>query len=179
MTLVGANDPPIAIPDSNGTIKGSTLTVSAAAGVMANDTDPDIYDQDDLSVFPQTFANLYGSLILNIDGGYTYVAKNGPLPSKIVAQDVFTYTLTDDSGATDTANLYIVVSNPGASYQKGINTTLTGGVGVDVLDGFAGNCVLIGGNGPDVLIGGNGNVLNGGSQPDTFLFRPDFGTTPS
>ena len=63
VTLVGANDPPIAIPDSNGTIKGSTLTVSAAAGVMANDTDPDIHDQDDLSVFPQTFANLYGSAL--------------------------------------------------------------------------------------------------------------------
>jgi VCBS repeat-containing protein len=176
VTLVGANDPPIAIPDSNGTAKGSTLTVSAAAGLIANDTDPDIHDQDDLSVVAQTITGLYGSVTINIDGSYTYVANRGSLPSKIVAQDVFEYTLTDDHGGTDTAKLYIVVFNPGASYQKGIDTTLTGGNGPDVLDGFAGNCQLFGGNGPDVLIGGHGNVLTGGNGPDTHLFRPDFGT---
>ena len=61
------------------------------------------------------------------------------------------------------------------SYQAGINTTLNGDNGPDVLDGSFGNDVLIGGNGPDVLIGGSGDTLTGGNGPDTFLFRPNFG----
>ena len=36
--------------------------------------------------------------------------------------------------------------------------------------------MLVGGNGADVLIGGNGDTLTGGNGPDTFLFRPNFGT---
>ena len=44
VTLNGANDNPVAVPDSNGVGKGSTLTVSAASGVLANDSDPDTHD---------------------------------------------------------------------------------------------------------------------------------------
>ena len=35
---------------------------------------------------------------------------------------------------------------------------------------------LIGGNAGDVLIGGPGDTLTGGTGPDTYLFRPKFGT---
>ena len=120
-------------------------------------------------------AGTYGSLTLNADGSYVYVANQGSLPAKFVAQDTFQYTISDPHGGTDTANLYIVVFNPGTNYIAGINTTLNGGNGPDVVDGFAGHDIVLGGNGPDVLIGGNGDTLTGGNGPDTFLFRPHFG----
>ena len=41
---------PVPPPDSNVTAKNSTLSVSAAQGVLANDTDPDVHDQGHLFV---------------------------------------------------------------------------------------------------------------------------------
>jgi VCBS repeat-containing protein len=184
VTLIGANDPPVAIPDSNGDAKGATLNVSAANGVLANDFDPDAHDNGHLSVSAvngaggnvgHSVAGTYGSLTVNADGSYVYVANQGALPSKIVAQDVFQYTVSDPHGGTASANIYMVVFNPGTNYISGINTTLNGGNGPDVVDGFAGGDTVNGGNGPDVLIGGVGDVLTGGSGPDIFLFRPHFG----
>ena len=175
------NQPPVAVSDSNGTAKNSTLNVHAATGILANDAD----DNDELvvSAVEGTQGNVghvvigtYGALTLNADGSYVYVANKGGLPPKIVAQDVFTYTVSDEIGGTDTATLSIVVFNPGANYASGSNTTLTGSNGQDVLDGSAGHVVARGGNGPDVLIAGNGNTLTSGSGPDTLLVRPEFGT---
>src|SRR4029077_20655197 len=45
VTLNGANDNPKAAADSNGIAKGSLLSVAAANGVLANESDPDIHDQ--------------------------------------------------------------------------------------------------------------------------------------
>ena len=184
MTINGANDNPIASPDSNGTTKNSTLTVSAANGVLANDTDPDVHDQGHLFVeavdgsttdVGRTIAGTYGSLTLNADGSFAYDPYGGPLPAHIVAQDTFDYTVADQHGGTDTSTLSIVVTNPNVSYLAGVNTTLNGGNGKQVLDGSAGGDTLSGGNSDDVLIGGKGDTLTGGNGPDTFLFRPDFG----
>ena len=36
--------------------------------------------------------------------------------------------------------------------------------------------MLTGGSAADVLIGGKSDTLTGGAGPDTFVFRPDFGT---
>ena len=184
VTMIGANDAPIAFADSNGTAKGSTLVVSAGNGLIANDTDPDIHDQDGLFVseVDGSAANVglaltgdYGSITVHADGSYTYAANKGGLPAKIVAQDTFAYTLADGNGGTDVSTISIVLFNPGASYQSGVNTTLNGGNGPDVLDGSFGGNTMNGGNGPDVLIAGDGNVMTGGNGPDTFLFRPEFG----
>jgi VCBS repeat-containing protein len=184
VTLIGANDPPVALPDTNGVAKGTTLTVSAAKGVLANDFDPDAHDNGHLGVSAvngvaakvgHAVAGTYGSLTLNADGSYTYVASNGALPSKFVAQDVFQYTVSDPHGGTATANLYVTVFNPGTMYLSGANKMLTGSTGPDVLDGFAGHDTENGGNGPDVLIGGVGDVMTGGANNDIFLFRPHFG----
>ena len=184
VTVIGANDPPVAAPDSNGVAKGTTLKVLAAKGVLANDTDPDAHDNGHLSVsavngsaanLGHSVAGTYGSMTLKADGSYVYVASNGSLPSKIVAQDTFQYTVSDPHGGTDTANVYVVVFNPGTNYLAGVNTTLSGTTGPDVLDGFAGHDVLLGGNGPDVLIGGDGDTLTGGANSDVFLFRSHFG----
>jgi len=182
--LNGANDAPMAAPDTNGIAKGSTLTVETAGNLLSNDTDPDINDQGDLFVSAVggvagdvggAVTGTYGTVTIFADGSYTYVANKGGLPSKIVAQDVFTYTVSDGSGGTDTETLSIVVFNPGTDYVVGRNTTLSGGNGPDVVDGSPGHDILFGGNGPDVLIGGDGNSMTGGKGPDTFLFRPNFG----
>ena len=184
VTVKGANDPPIASLDSNGTAKFSTLTVSSANGVLANDTDPDIHNQGHLLVttvdgsaaeIGHPIAGIYGSLTLNANGSYVYVANQGFLTNQIVAQDTFTYTIADPHGATDVSTLSIVVFNPGVTYRAGSNTTLISGNVNSVLDGSAGHDTLIGGNATDVLIGGNGDTLISGIGPDTFLFRPNFG----
>lgn len=184
VTLNGANDNPVAVPDSNGVGKGSTLHVSSTTGVLSNDSDPDTHDNGHLGVSAlngsganvgHAVTGTYGTLTLNADGSYVYAADHGSLPSKYVAQDIFQYTVSDPHGGTDTANLYVVVSNPGVNYIAGINTVLNGGNGPDVVDGFAGHDTVIGGNGPDVLIGGVGDQLTGGNGPDIFLFRPHFG----
>jgi len=184
VTVYGANDAPIAVHDSNGTAKNSSLSVAAGDGVIKNDSDPDIHDNDDLFVSEvdgvaasvgNAVAGSYGALTLNADGSYVYAANKGPLPAKFVAQDSFEYTLADGHGGTDTAYLNVVVFNPGTDYQAGMDTILIGGNGPDVLDGSAGGNMLFGGNGPDVLIGGDGNMLVGGNGPDIFLFNPDFG----
>ena len=185
VTVNGANDNPIATPDSNGIAKGSTLSMTASAGVLANDTDPDIHDQGHLFVSAvngsaagvgHIVQGSYGSLALNADGSYDYAANKGALPSQLVAQDTFNYTVSDLHGGTGTSNLSIVVFNPDANYLSAMNTSLNGGNGKNVLDASAGGDVLIGGNGADVLIGGNGDKLTGGNGPDTFMFRPNFGT---
>ena len=185
VTVNGGNDNPIAVPDSNGIAKGGTLSATAANGVLVNDTDPDIHDQGNLVVnavngsagdVGHVVQGTYGSLALNADGSYVYAANKGALPPQIVAQDTFNYTVSDLHGGTGTSNLSIVVFNPEATYLSAMNTTLNGGNGKNVLDGSAGSDVLIGGNGADVLIGGNGDKLTGGNGPDTFLFRPNFGT---
>src|SRR6185369_15133463 len=97
------------------------------------------------------------------------------LPSQIVPQDTFTYTIGDGHGGNTTATVSAVVLNPSQSYQPPSSITSNGGNGQDVLDGSSGHVVLLGGNGSDVLIGGMGDTLSGGNGPDTFLFRPGFG----
>lgn len=184
VTLNGANDAPIAAPDSNGTAKNSILAVATSKGVLGNDFDPDIHDNDDLFVSQvngsaaavgQKVAGTYGSLTLKADGSYVYAANQGSLPSKIVAQDTFTYTVSDGKGGTDTDALSIVVFNPGVNYLAGVDTTLIGGNSINVLDGSAGGDILVGSNAADVLIAGAGNTMTGNNGADMFLFRPDFG----
>jgi VCBS repeat-containing protein len=169
------NRGPGAVDDSTAVTKGGTIS----GNVLTNDTDS---DGDALALtavvggrFGHAIAGTYGSFTLNANGSYTYVASKAGLPSQIVAQDTFAYTISDGHGGNDVATVSVVVLNPSQSYQAGINTTLNGGNGQDVLDGSFGHDLLLGGNGPDVLIGGKGDTLTGGSGPDTFLFRPDFG----
>ncbi|MCK1498282.1 Ig-like domain-containing protein [Bradyrhizobium sp. 188] len=182
--IISLQSPVVAVADEIGVAKGSTLSVAAAAGVLANDTDPDIHDYLVVSAVNGSAEGVghavkgaYGSLTLNADGSYIYAANKGALPSHIVAQETFNFVVSDGQGESDTSTLSVVVFNPGVIYQSGTNTTLIGAAdSKNVLDGSAGHDVLIGGSAPDVLIGGNGDTLTGGPGPDTFLFRPNFGT---
>ena len=182
ITITGVNDPPIATPDSGAIRKGHTLTISAAKGLLANDTDPDVHDHLTVASVNRASWNVghsvrgqYGTFTLNADGRYSYVEKKGALPEKIVPQDVFVYSIDHGHGGTSSSTLTITVLRPGQSYQAGSNTTLNGGNGKSVLDGTAGHEVLLGGNGGDVLIGGPYDKLTGGKGPDIFVFGQHFG----
>ncbi len=91
ITVGPVNDPPLAINDSYSTNEDTTLTVNAATGVLANDTDPD-------GPFPLTAELLtnpaHGTLVVfNANGSFTYVPNanyNGP--------DSFTYRARDGEG---------------------------------------------------------------------------------
>ncbi|MEH2570888.1 T1SS-143 domain-containing protein [Bradyrhizobium sp. AZCC 1577] len=59
----------------------------------------------------------YGTLVLNENGDYTYTRFDG---SPVVANDVFTYALTDGDGDVSTATLTIGISDHGVTIS-GIN----------------------------------------------------------
>ena len=181
-TVSLVNAPPVTNPDSVGVQKGNTLTISAAKGVLANDIVPNVNDHLTVASVNGAADNVghsvqgqYGTLTLNADGSYSYTAKNGSLPSQIVPQDIFSYSVSDGHGGNGSSTLTITVLSPSQSYQAGSNTTLNGGNGPDVLDGTAGHAILLGGNGPDVLIGGPGGQLAGGNGPDVYVFGRHFG----
>jgi len=164
----------------------ATLTVKAARGVLANDSDA---DGDALAVAAvngaagsvgKAVAGTYGTLTLAADGSYSYVAnaKAGALPSKQVAQDQFSYTVSDGHGGTATSTLTITVEKAGQGYVKGSEgcDILLNLFGCDVLDGGNGDDWIYGGLGQDALIGGAGNdVMFGGWGADTFVFNKGFG----
>jgi VCBS repeat-containing protein len=184
LTVTPVNDTPVANDDIAGVAKGHAITADAQHGVLANDGD---VDSDGLSVSAvngsaanvgQAVAGTYGSLTVNADGSYSYVANKGNLPPQIVAQDSFTYTASDGHGGTNTATLTVTITKPGVVYLPGTdgNDTLTAGNRPTVLDGGNGNDALTGGIYADALIGGHGNeTMTGGNGPDTFVFGANFG----
>ena len=71
-----------------------------------------------------TITGAYGTLTLNPDGSYTYVA-NSNISNASPVTDTFTYTLTDGDGDTSNATLTISVSD-------GANPTVSGTVALTV-----------------------------------------------
>jgi VCBS repeat-containing protein len=184
LTVSPVNDAPVPNDDIAGVAKGRAITADAQHGVLANDGD---VDADGLSVSAvnssaanvgHAVAGTFGSLTLNANGSYSYVASKGNLPPQIVAQDSFTYTASDGHGGTSTATLTVTINNPGVVYLPSTdgNDTLTAGNNPTVLDGGNGNDTLKGGIYADALIGGHGNdTMTGGNGPDTFVFGANFG----
>jgi large repetitive protein len=184
LTVNPVNDAPVAVDDIASVAKGRTITADAQHGVLVNDGD---LDSDGLSVgavngsganVGQAVVGTYGSLTVNTDGSYSYVANKGNLPPQIVAQDSFTYTASDGHGGTSTATLTVTITKPGAVYPPGTdgNDMLMAGNGPTVLDGGNADDILTGGINIDALIGGHGNdKMTGGNGPDTFVFGANFG----
>jgi len=184
LTITSANHAPVANNDIAGVAKGQTITADVQHGVLAHDTDPD-GNSLSVSAVNGSAANLghavvgtYGSLTVDADGSYSYVASKLSLPSQAVAQDCFSYTANDGHGGTSTAALTVTITNPGTVYRAGTdgNDTLIAGSSQSVLDGGNGNDIIKGGGTADVLIGGGGaDIMTGGSGPDRFVFGPNFG----
>jgi hypothetical protein len=158
---LGPNKDPIAVNDAYTINKNGVLTVSAAAGVLANDYDP---DGDPLRICPESrivghallLAPTNGAVTMNADGSFTYTPNTG-----FAGVDSF-YYCAEDGPACAQGRVDITVTGTGTP----INTIL-GTPGNDVLVGTAGNDWMSGGAGNDILTGGRGN--------DTFVFGPGFG----
>ena len=91
---------PTAAPDIYAATSGQVLVVPAAAGVLANDTDPNGLP---LTTLPAS-QPLHGTLTLNPDGSFTYTPNAG-----YVGLDAFTYQAVDVNGASVAAAVSINV----------------------------------------------------------------------
>lgn len=132
------NDRPVAANDTQSMTEDgavTTLTVDATNGVIqsASATSARDIDIDDVAlsivavhtggeadvgttgVVGSGLVGTYGTLTLNADGSYTYALNNSSaavqqLNVGEIATDVYTYTVSDGRGGTDTATLTIQVS---------------------------------------------------------------------
>jgi large repetitive protein len=118
------NDPPLAVPDNYSIGQGQTLTVPVP-GVLANDTDADL--PNDTLTAAVTIPPSYGTLTLNPNGFFTYKPQ-----AQFFGTDIYTYTITDQAGATSTTTVTIQViclnTAPTAvddNYTVNEDTTLT------------------------------------------------------
>lgn len=128
IVIQGANDAPVAQNDS-ATASDQVPAPQATGNVLPNDSDVDVNDglqvvavrtgsetgTGTAGVIGQPILGLYGTLILNADGSYTYTIDQSN-PAVLAAaglgqvlQDVFTYTINDINGATDEAELVITL----------------------------------------------------------------------
>ncbi|HEU0130064.1 MAG TPA: Ig-like domain-containing protein [Mycobacteriales bacterium] len=101
LTVTSVNDAPVATDDSVATNEDTPASVSAASGVLANDTDA---DSDPLTAVLVT-GPAHGTLTLNADGSYLYTPAadyNGP--------DSFTYKANDGTADSNVATVSITVN---------------------------------------------------------------------
>jgi VCBS repeat-containing protein len=137
ITITGVNDAPDAVDDAGTIDEDTALVVSAANGVLKNDTD---VEGDALTVTAvngsgaavgNQIALASGALLtLNADGSYTY-DPNGQFESLGVGDDgadSFTYTISDGSGGSDTATVNITITGVNDAPD---NAAFTSGGSVD------------------------------------------------
>jgi hypothetical protein len=101
LTVTVTNSPPTAVDDTYTTPEDTPLSVPAATGLLANDTDPD----GDTLTASLDVTPLNGTVTVNADGSFVYTPTldfNG--------SDNFTYIVSDSDGLTDTAIVVINVT---------------------------------------------------------------------
>ncbi|MBI3989521.1 MAG: tandem-95 repeat protein, partial [candidate division NC10 bacterium] len=100
VTVIPVNDAPDAVDDATTTDEDTPVTLT----VLGNDTDP---DGDPLTVASVT-QGTHGTVVPNAGGTVTYTPT-----ADFIGTDVFTYTISDGHGGTDTATVTVRV-NPGS-----------------------------------------------------------------
>ena len=108
VTIIGANDGPVAGDDSGDGFSTDEDTTFTTASVLGNDTD---VDGDPLSVSALDTTGTLGLVTDNGDGTFDY-DPNGAFESLGAgdsATDSFSYTISDGNGGTDTATVTISV----------------------------------------------------------------------
>lgn len=198
--FVAANVAPEATSDAASVLEdGSVLgnVIDGSSGGADTDANGDVLFvsevNGDAAAIGVSVSGQFGTLVLNADGSFSYLADADVVDTwapGTVEEDVFTYTVSDGHGGTDTATLTITVSEAedqfttyGASkpdvltgelsesedvvYGGNGNDLVDGGGGADILFGGNGDDELLGGSGIDTLLGGNGkDILNGGAGRD-------------
>ncbi len=127
INITGVNDAPVAVDDTDSVNEDETVSKTASQNDVLND-DTDADDSASLTVSAirtgaedgtgnsgtvgSALTGTYGTLTLNSNGSYTYVADQSAaddLDAGDTANDIFTYTVSDGT-ATDTATLTITVT---------------------------------------------------------------------
>jgi hypothetical protein len=125
LTVTPANDPPVAVADRYTVSPGGVLTVAAANGVLANDSDPE--GQAITVETPSACTPANGTLSLNANGSFTYTNDGS------TGTDSCTYTVQDASSASATATLSFAVASmntaPTLSLPAPAGDCRIGGVG--------------------------------------------------
>jgi len=137
----GANHPPEGQADAYSVLKDAVLSLNAADGVLANDSDA---DGDELGAFLLS-GPANGSVVLNSDGSFTYTPTAGYSGS-----DSFTYQVSDGIDPVGPVMVSLTVQNPSGlqswrrqwydSYDnesEGANTAAPAGDGIANLIKFA------------------------------------------
>jgi len=96
-----SNESPVATNDSYTVDEDDSLSVAAAAGVLANDSDP---ESDPLTA-SLTGQPSNGSLSLNADGSFTYTPD-----ANFSGQDSFSYRANDGTNTSNQATVQITVN---------------------------------------------------------------------
>ena len=144
-TSVAAGDAPVGTADSAtaveaGGVANGTPGTNPSGNVLTNDYDPDGGVVTVSAIAGGTLgaarAGLYGSVVLNANGSYTYTLDNSNAAVQALSSsanllyDTFTYTVQDSSGATSTAALTVTIQ--GANDTATIGTPTVAVVTEDV-----------------------------------------------
>lgn len=157
------NNPPVALDDAYTLIQDETLSVSAAAGVLLNDTDPEPYP-----LFVELVSDVEnGELSLQSDGGFTYQHDGSNTQS-----DSFTYQVTDISEVSNLATVNFTIesnNNPPTIEPQSF-----------VVDENAANGTIIGtveASDPDEEVNGDRltYVIQDGNDDNTFVIDTNTG----
>lgn len=111
-----ANHPPVAHDDSYSTIQDTPLTVDAAHGLLANDSDP---DGDPLQIGSISSVNPGSQFALNPDGSFTYTPAPG-----FVGTESFTYQASDGQALSNPATVAFQVKAKPANNPATITIAL-------------------------------------------------------
>src|SRR5206468_927273 len=120
---IRVNTPPVAVDDSYSVLHDRTLSVLAATGVLANDTDP---DGDTLTATVVSLPS-HGTLTLNGDGHFTYQPAAG-----FAGTDSFSYAASDGVDAPHATVAIDVLNAPPVAvndnYVIDVNASQSGNV---------------------------------------------------
>ncbi len=145
VTINPVNDPPVANDDTGlwATNEDTVLNVSAA-GVLANDTDP---ENDPLTVSTADTTSAMGAAVtVNADGSFSYDPTGASAVQALDAgdsdSDTFSYTASDGNGGTDTATVTIAltgVNDAPVAVADSYNATEDTNLVVDAVTGVLDN----------------------------------------
>lgn len=194
--LTAEDDPVVAVDDVGDTEATEDDATPVTGNVLTNDSVPDLVAS--LSV---TSGPSYGTVVLNDDGGYSYVLDSSnqavqDLNTGETLTDTFEYTVVDANGDSDTATVSITINGVddgggglildfGNNYAAGSSETVVGSAFDDtitfgVFAGWSGGNLSVDGlGGNDTITFGNltgatfGNVsVDGGDGNDVISFGP-------
>ncbi len=130
---IKTNTPPTATNDSYSTDEDTALTVTAASGVSANDTDN---EKDVLTATLLTSPSHAASFTLNSDGSFDYTPN-----ANFHGSDSFTYKVSDGTVDSNIATVTLTVTpiNDAPGFTKGADQTVLEDAGAQSVAGWATN----------------------------------------